>query len=120
MITRISHAVMYVADQAASVRFYVQQLGFELVRDDEMFPGARWVEVVPPGAQTSIVLSPAAAFGKQPGEGAYLHFACDDVHATRERLSAAGVEVSDVTVEPWGTYFTAADPDGNQVMIAEG
>lgn len=119
MITHVSHAVMYVADQAASSEFYVQRLGFELVRDEEMFPGARWLEVVPPGGQTSIVLSAAAVFGKRPGEGAYLHFSCDDVLATRDQLSAAGVEVSEVTAEPWGTYVTATDPDGNQVMIAQ-
>ncbi|MFD4429129.1 VOC family protein [Nocardia sp. NPDC058497] len=119
MITHVSHAVMYVADQAASLKFYTQQLGFEIVRDEEMFPGARWIEVVPPGVQTSIVLSAAAAFDKRPGEGAYLHFSCDDIHATREQLSAAGVDVSEVTTEPWGTYITATDPDDHRVMIAQ-
>ncbi|WP_280268103.1 VOC family protein [Nocardia wallacei] len=117
MITHVSHAVMYVADQAASLRFYTEQLGFELLRDEEMFPGARWIEVVPPGARTSIVLSAAATFDKKPGEGAYLHFACDDIHATRAQLAAAGVAVTDVTTEPWGTYIQATDPDGHQVMI---
>ncbi len=52
MITHVSVAVMYVADQQASRRFYVDQLGLEVVRDDEMWPGARWLEVRPRGAQT--------------------------------------------------------------------
>jgi catechol 2,3-dioxygenase-like lactoylglutathione lyase family enzyme len=109
---------MYVADQDASRAFYVDQLGFEVVGDEEMWPGARWLEVRPPGAQTSVVLSAAAAFDKRPGEGAYLTFACDDVDATVEALRAAGVSVTDPVEEPWGTYIKATDPDGHEVQIA--
>ncbi|WP_028478304.1 VOC family protein [Nocardia sp. CNY236] len=119
MITHVSHAVMYVGDQVSSRRFYVDQLGFQVVRDEEIFPGARWLEVRPPGGQTTIVLSAAAAFDKRPGEGAYLHFATADIHETRERLRAAGVEVTEVTTAPWGTYINATDPDGHHVMIAQ-
>jgi hypothetical protein len=39
---------MYVADQDASLEFYVDQLGFTKQIDEEMWPGARWVEVLPP------------------------------------------------------------------------
>ena len=119
MITHVSAAVMYVADQGRSVEFYVDKLGFEKLIDEEMFPGARWIEVRPPQAQTSIVLSSAAAFDKEPGEGAYLTFACDDIVATVEELRAAGVEVTEPVEEPWGTYCKATDPDGHQVQIAQ-
>ena len=89
MITNVSVAVMYVADQDASLNFYVNQLGFEKIRDEEMWPGARWIEARPPGAQTAVVFSNAADFGKEPGEGAYLTFACDDVDAGAERDAVA-------------------------------
>lgn len=36
MITHVSVAVMFVADQAASRTFYVDRLGFHMVRDEEM------------------------------------------------------------------------------------
>jgi lactoylglutathione lyase len=39
---------MYVSDQDASLDFYVNKLGFEKKIDEEMWPGARWLEVVPP------------------------------------------------------------------------
>lgn len=117
MITHIGAAVMYVADQDASRAFYVDKLGFSVVRDEEMWPGARWLEISPPEGQTSIVLSAAEAFGKKPGEGAYLTFACDDIAATVEQLRAAGAEVTDPVEESWGTYIKVLDPDGNEVQI---
>ena len=119
MITHVSLAVMYVSDQDASLDFYVNKLGFDMKIDEEMWPGARWVEVLPPQGQTSIVLSSAAAFDKQPGEGAYLTFVCDDIHTTVTELRQRGVTVTDPVEEQWGTYIKATDPDGNQVQIAQ-
>jgi lactoylglutathione lyase len=119
MITHVGVAVMYVSDQDASVDFYVNKLGFEKKIDEEMWPGARWVELLPPKGQTSIVLSSAAAFDKQPGEGAFLTFACDDIRATVEELRERDVTVTDPVEEPWGTYIKATDPDGHQVQIAQ-
>lgn len=118
MITHVSVAVMYVGDQESSRRFYVDQLGLEVVRDEELWQGARWLEVRPRGAQTSIVLSSAAAFGKAPGEGAFLTFACDDIPATVAQLRASGVVVADPVEEPWGTFVKALDPDGHEVQIS--
>ncbi|MGP4027106.1 VOC family protein [Actinomadura sp. 3N407] len=119
MITHVNHAVMYVGDQQRSLEFYVDKLGFTKTVDAEMWPGARWIEVLPPGGQTSIVLSSAAEFGKQPGEGAYLTFTCDDVDATVRQLRDAGVTVTDPVREPWGTYIKATDPDGHEVQISQ-
>jgi catechol 2,3-dioxygenase-like lactoylglutathione lyase family enzyme len=119
VITHVSVAVMYVRDQDASKAFYADRLGFEVVRDEEMFPGARWLELRPPEGQTTIVLSAAAAFGKQPGEGAFLHFACDDIHETVRELRDAGVTVTDPEEQPWGTFAKATDPDGHQVQIKQ-
>lgn len=119
MITHIATAVMYVADQDTSLRFYSDVLGFVVIQDAEMFPGARWLELQPPGAQTTVVLSSADAFGKQPGEGAYLHFACDDAEETASLLRAAGAEVKGPSVESWGTSLKVIDPDGNEVTVRQ-
>lgn len=119
MITHISVAVMYVSDQQKSVDFYVDKLGFTKTTDAEMWPGARWVEVTPPGGQTSITIHSAADFGRKAGEGAYLTFACDDIASTLQQLRAAGVTVTDPVEEPWGTYIKATDPDGHEVMISK-
>jgi catechol 2,3-dioxygenase-like lactoylglutathione lyase family enzyme len=47
-----------VADQDSALRFYTQVLGCELRVDVEMWPGARMIEVVPPGSSVALVLLP--------------------------------------------------------------
>lgn len=119
MITNVASAVLYVDDQDAALEFYRDVLGFDVVTDADMGGGARWVEVKPSGAQTSIVLSVAAFFGKSPGEGAYLTFATDDVPATVQQLRQRGAAVSDPVIEPWGTYATVDAPDGHKLQFNE-
>jgi hypothetical protein len=38
-----------VSDQDQAREFYVERLGFELVRDDDSLPALHWVQVAPPG-----------------------------------------------------------------------
>jgi catechol 2,3-dioxygenase-like lactoylglutathione lyase family enzyme len=45
-----------VTDPDRARDFYVEFLGFEVVRDEPMGPEMRWVQVRPPGAETSITL----------------------------------------------------------------
>ncbi len=119
MITNVAAAVLYVGDQDEALAFYRDTLGFELVTDADMGGGARWIEVRPPGAQTSIVVSAASAFGKDPGEGAHLTFTADDVVATVAELRSRGATVSDPVSEPWGTYATVEAPDGHRLQFHE-
>ncbi|KAB2352278.1 VOC family protein [Actinomadura rudentiformis] len=117
MITHIGVAILYVSDQQETVDFYVEKLGFNKTTDAEMFAGTRWIEVTPPSGQTTIAIHDAATFGKQPGEGAYLTFTCDDIQATVAELREAGVTVTDPVEEPWGTYAHVDGPDGHQIQI---
>lgn len=117
MITHVGVAMLYVGDQQESVHFYVNKFGFTKTTDTEMMPGVRWIEVTPPGGQTTIAIHQADAFGRQPGEGAYLTFACDDIEATVAELRDRGVEVTDPVAEPWGTYAKASGPDGHEIQI---
>lgn len=71
------------------------------------------------------MLASAAEFGREPGEGAELAFACDDIHATVRRLREAGVKITDPLEVPWGRTGASikaaktTDPDGNDIVIAE-
>ncbi|GAA3798555.1 VOC family protein [Sphaerisporangium flaviroseum] len=118
MITKISNVVLYVADQQRSVDFYVKGLGFELATDAEMGPGARWIEVVPPGAETRFTLCDAAHFETTPGSSTPPTLSCDDVHSTYETLKANGVEVSEPVTEPWATWIKVTDPDGHEFVVS--
>lgn len=119
MIMCVASAVLYVGDQDEALQFYRDVLGFEVVMDADMGEGARWIETKPPGAQTTIVLSAAAAFNTTPGEGAHLTFAADDVAATVEELRSRGAVVSDPVEVPWGKYATVEAPDGHRLQFHE-
>ncbi|MDN6388024.1 MAG: VOC family protein [Corynebacterium sp.] len=119
MITSVASAVLYVSDQDSALEFYRDVLGFDVVMDADMGEGSRWLVVKPSDAQTSLVLASAESFGKQPGEGAFLTFAADDVAATVEEMRARGATTSDVTREPWGTYATGDAPDGHKLQFNE-
>ena len=56
MTTRVQSVSIPVADQDRALKFYTEVLGCELRFDAEVFPGARLIEVVPPGSSVSIVL----------------------------------------------------------------
>ncbi len=111
--------MLYVSDQEASLAFYRDLLGFSVVTDQDMGNGARWLELSLPDGLTTIALHDAAKDGKQPGEGAYLTFACDDVAATVEELRRLGAEVSDPDEQPWGTFAFIEGPDMHRVQIHE-
>ena len=119
MITSIASAILYISDQDSALEFYRGILGFDVVMDADMGEGSRWLEVKPGDAQASIVLASAESFGKQPGDGAFLTFAADDVAATVEQLCARGATTSEVTREPWGTYATVDAPDGHKLQFNE-
>lgn len=119
MITRISSATLAVTDQDVMLDFFVGTLGFEPVTDAEMWPGARWVEVRPPGAATGLVLSRAADFGREPDPAYPMVFACADLAATAERYRAAGATVTDPVHEPWGNFIRVTDPEGRELLVSD-
>src|SRR5579862_4417537 len=43
MITKLSHATVYVLDQESAYEFYVNQLGLKVHTDAPMGPGMRWL-----------------------------------------------------------------------------
>lgn len=119
MSIHISGAILSVADQDVMIDFFVRELGWELTTDQEMWPGARWVDVTPPGAQTRLVLNAAKDFGREPDHGYPMVFETPDLAAELERLRAAGLEVTDPTTEAWGTFVNVTDPEGRQLLVAQ-
>src|SRR5258708_26398883 len=47
---------IFVRDQDRSLRFYVDQLGFNLVIDESYESGGRWLAVAPPDGSTVLAL----------------------------------------------------------------
>lgn len=106
-----------VTDQDRARDFYVDVLGFELLRDQEMGPAMRWVQVGPRGAQTSLTL--VTWFESMPaGSLTGLVIETDDLEADAARLAERGVAIEGGIQEaPWGRYVQFHDPDGNGLIL---
>ncbi|MFC5922704.1 glyoxalase superfamily protein [Micromonospora vulcania] len=120
-VTHVQLLSVPVADQDRARDFYVDVLGFELVRDNPMGPdGGRWVQVAPSGAATALTL--VTWFPSMPpGSLKGLVLETDDLDADVVRLRERGVALpdGDVHVAPWGRYVTFDDPDGNGIVLQE-
>jgi hypothetical protein len=42
-----------------------------------------------------------------------------DIRAAHAELAGRGVDVSDVDVQPWGSFVYFSDPDGNSWAVQE-
>jgi catechol 2,3-dioxygenase-like lactoylglutathione lyase family enzyme len=98
--------------------FYCDKLGFEVVRDQPMGPGRRWLQIAPPGAQTSLTL--VTWFDDMPpGSVRGLVLEVPTLDELHRRLESDGVTVSKITAAVWGRYATLQDPDGNGLVLQE-
>lgn len=108
---------MPVTNQQASLDFYTQKLGFEVridmahLEDDS----TRWIELVPPGAATAIVL----ASWEKPGSLGTIVLVTTDIEADYAELQAKGLELPPLEHQPWGISAMITDPDGNQLLLQQ-
>ncbi|GAA1846905.1 VOC family protein [Microlunatus capsulatus] len=113
--TRLLSVAVRVADQDRAIAFYVDVLGCTLRTDVELWPGGRWVEVVPPGSPVAIVLLTEAG-----GMPVAPRFGTADAEAAHARLVAAGVDVGEVLrMEVAPPMLSLRDPDGNALVLIE-
>ena len=114
-ITAVRTASVYVSDQQRAIDFYTKTLGFALKAKMPMGPEGDWVEVVPPGGNTSIVLYPRTMMPDWPQRQSSLVLRTTDTIMTHQELAAKGVKFTQEPVTmPWGYVFAQfEDPDGN-------
>ena len=74
--------------------------------------GLRFVQLTPPGSACSIVIGEGIT-EMTPGSLRNLQLVVADVAALRTELAGRGVAVSEIEVQPWGSFVYFADPDGN-------
>jgi len=118
-ITHLRLVSVPVADQDRAKQFFVDTLGFELLAENPMGPDQRWVQVGPKGATTSVTL--VTWFPTMPpGSVKGIVIGCDDIQSTYDELSSRGVQFSGpIERQPWGTFATFDDPDGNGWVLME-
>jgi serine phosphatase RsbU (regulator of sigma subunit)/predicted enzyme related to lactoylglutathione lyase len=114
----IQDIVVFVRDLEVSKRFYVDLLGFELITEQCLPTGVRWIEVAPPDGSANLALvepKPDRPEYKLIGGYRWVLFMTEDVHATYKEWSERGVRFLFAPETPgWGgTYARFEDPDGN-------
>jgi catechol 2,3-dioxygenase-like lactoylglutathione lyase family enzyme len=118
MDMKIEVVFLGVTDVDRAKSFYVDQVGFHADHDHQVHEGLRFVQLTPPGSACSV------SFGEgltpmEPGGQKGVMMVVDDVAKAREALAANGVEVSDVDEQPWGSFVSFADPDGNSWTLQQ-
>jgi len=134
MITKHSHATVYVIDQDRAKAFYTEKLGLE-VRDDVVMGSFRWLTVAPktqPDACIVLMRIAPGPVGTQAqadqvrslveagalGGGV---FRTDDCRRDYEELTARGVEfVREPKEMPYGTEALLRDDSGNVFSLTQG
>jgi serine phosphatase RsbU (regulator of sigma subunit) len=140
------HAVnVFVRDQEQSLRFYVEQLGFDVAFDARLQSGDRWIAVAPPDGSAVLALIAPRQHSKQYkliGRATGIVFVAENVIAKFEEWRRRGVrflntprlrrvnykrqraapdlgETAGAAHESvWGGIFTRfEDPDGNSFAL---
>ncbi|MGH2631657.1 MAG: VOC family protein [Actinomycetota bacterium] len=101
-----------VSDVDRAKDFYAEKAGFHLDHDHAVDGGIRFVQLTPPGSACSISLG-TGLMTAEPGSVQGMQIVVDDIHAARAELAERGVEVSEVSDFPWGSFVFFNDPDGN-------
>jgi catechol 2,3-dioxygenase-like lactoylglutathione lyase family enzyme len=109
---KIELVAIPVTDVDLAKAFYVDQVGFNADHDHRIHEGLRFVQLTPPGSACSVVLGTGVT-EMAPGSQKGLQVVVADVEAARKQLIERGVAASEVDVQPWGSFVTFADPDGN-------
>ena len=131
------HAInIFVRDQDRSLRFYIDQLGFNLAFDARLQSGQRWVAVTPPDGSTTLALiapEPDSKECKLIGRATNVVFVTDDVAVLYREWSKRGVRfrhtprlrrisfehvVPETNTPVWGSVFTRfEDIDRNSFAL---
>src|SRR5579862_379344 len=99
-----------VSDVERAKSFYVDQVGFNADHDYQVNEKLRFVQLTPPGSACSVVMG-VGITEMEPGSQRGVQMVVPDVAAARQSLVEHGVQVSEIDVQPWGSFVTFADPD---------
>ena len=117
MTSKVLSVSIPVQDQDRALDFYRDVLGFEVRMDTEVWPGARLVEVVPPGSSVGIVLLPPDSEIPMA-----VRMGTPDAGLAHERLRSADAQLHNeevLSLNGGAPMFFFADPDGNGLVYIE-
>ncbi|MGW2299878.1 VOC family protein [Streptomyces sp. NPDC001809] len=106
-----------VTDVDRAKAFY-ERVGFRADHDVPVSEDIRFVQLTPPGSACSIALGKGLT-EMAPGSLDNLQVVVTDIEEAHRELGARGIEVSDITDMPWGSFVFFADPDGNRWSVQQ-
>jgi catechol 2,3-dioxygenase-like lactoylglutathione lyase family enzyme len=109
---KIELVAIPVTDVDRAKEFYVDRVGFHADHNYQVTETLRFAQLTPPGSACSIVMGTGIT-EMAPGSQKGVQVVVADVGAARRELIERGVRASDVDVQPWGSFVTFSDPDGN-------
>ena len=115
---KIELVAIPVTDVDRAKAFYVDQVGFHADHDYQVTGTLRFVQLTPPGSACSVVMGTGIT-EMAPGSQKGLQVVVADVETARAELVAHGVQASGVDVQPWGSFVTFSDPDGNSWALQQ-
>jgi catechol 2,3-dioxygenase-like lactoylglutathione lyase family enzyme len=118
MDMKIELVAIPVTDVDRAKAFYVDQVGFNADHDYQVNEALRFVQLTPPGSACSIVIGEGIT-EMPPGSQRGVQMVVADAAAAREQLLSRGVAASEVDVQPWGSFVTFSDPDGNHWALQQ-
>jgi catechol 2,3-dioxygenase-like lactoylglutathione lyase family enzyme len=107
-----------VSDVDRAKAFYTEKIGFNADHDHQVNDELRFVQLTPPGSACSIAIGTGLTKMK-PGSIEGLMMVVPDVQAARDELMQRGTEVSEIDVQPWGSFVYFSDPDGNSWVLQQ-
>jgi catechol 2,3-dioxygenase-like lactoylglutathione lyase family enzyme len=134
MISKMSHATIYVLDQQAALEFYTDKLGFEVRTDATMEGGFRWLTVGPkeqpdfeivlleptPGYMLDEATANQIRSLVQSGKLGGGVFDTPDCQAAYEEMKEKGVEfLSPPEEQGWGIGAVFKDNSGNWFSLSQ-
>jgi predicted enzyme related to lactoylglutathione lyase len=120
MLQRIHSVHIYVQNQSEAVHFYKDVLGFEIRRWEPLGPAGSWIEMAPPGSDSSLVLYPQDLMPDWQTRRAFVIFRVEDLESIYQELAARSVTfVREPTSLGWAELAVLADPYGNEIGLMQ-
>ena len=125
-LQRVHHIAIIVSDYAVSREFYVEKLGFSVIRENFRPEKKDWKLdlLVSDGTELEIfgVTDPPKRVDRPEAAGLrHLAFYTEDVEAAAAELREKGIETEPVRVDPYtgGKFTFFHDPDGLPIELHE-
>jgi catechol 2,3-dioxygenase-like lactoylglutathione lyase family enzyme len=115
---KIELVAIPVTDVDRAKAFYADQVGFHADHDYQVTEQLRFVQLTPPGSACSVVMGTGIT-EMPPGSQKGVQVVVSDVATARQELISRGVGASEIDVQPWGSFVTFSDPDGNTWALQE-